>query len=411
MRILMVNKYLYPRAGAETYMFSLANGLKGRGDDIFYFGMDHPSLEGREDVVAFPLIELGVQAGHFKKVEAVSRILSDRAFSRAQKLLYEAIEKFKPDLIHAHNVYNQISPSIFKDVVKHIPVVMTVHDYKPVCPSYNLFTKGKTCTKCLDGNFVHCITNQCVQNSYIKSTLAAASSAYHRVAGTYKHGYTHYIAPSNFMKKQLVRGGLSSEKITTVYNFVPTVENQTRPGESVLYAGRLSKEKGIENLIKAYSMLSVPRPPLKIAGEGPLKSHLVEEVERRGLHEVEWLGFLSPKQVKEEIQQSAVTVVPSMWFENCSIAILESLAMARPPIVSDMGGNPEIVSHKQTGWVYQHDDVSSLKKAIEELTANRATLEQLSQQAFVDSKERFGIEQHLTQVSEVYAKAIDAKSH
>src|SRR5438477_309861 len=167
MRILMANKYLYPRAGAETYMLSVAAELKARGHEVAFFGMEHPENTKLGPLQTIPLIEFGVKHGAFNALKNITRAAAMSLTRSTQRRLDACIKSFKPDLIHAHNIYNQLSPALFSKYAGRIPIVMTVHDYKPVCPNYSLFTGGETCTRCLSHGFGQCVKNRCVQGSLL----------------------------------------------------------------------------------------------------------------------------------------------------------------------------------------------------------------------------------------------------
>lgn len=270
MRVLMANKYLYARAGAETYMLTVASELLARGHTVGFFGMAHPEQTTLGPCATIPPIEFGVRGGKLGALKNVFRAAATSIAGTTARKLRAFIRDFKPDLIHAHNIYNQLSPSLFVEHARNIPVVMTVHDYKPVCPNYSLFTEGEICTRCLGGSFKHCIAHHCVQNSRIKSTLAAASSWLHRARGSYVNGYNRLISPSAFLKRMLVQGGFESERIEVLNNFAAAPGTFTPPGQSILYFGRLCREKGVHTVLAAYAKSPEPRPELRIAGEGPL---------------------------------------------------------------------------------------------------------------------------------------------
>ena len=406
MKVLMVNKFLYPRAGAETYMLGLSRSLIADGHEVAFFGMDHKDKTDLGKTFIIPAVEFGIKKSFLYKMGQLVKA-SVQNLSVCSKLK-ECCEDFKPDLIHAHNVYNQLPPSLFKDV--DIPVIMTAHDYKPICPSYNLFTKGENCERCLAGSFKPCIENKCVQGSTVASTISALSSWKVKKAKTYLTDYKAYIAPSDFMKRKLVQGGIPENMVKIVNNYTEKSTLSSSKGKSLLYAGRICQEKGVDTMLKAYSLLPQPRPELRICGTGPLKDHL-EEISKKDNLDVTWLGFVSPQTVKEEMDAALAVLVPSKWNENCSMTIMESLVNGRPVIVSDSGGNPELIKDGYDGYTFKAGDAEHMAEKLKELLA--ADNKQLCENATKTGEQRYSSQVHMKQIYEVYqdvlGKSIETK--
>lgn len=398
----MVNKFLYPRAGAETYMLELSRLLKTHGHKVAFFGMDHPEKTDLGPTSTVAPIDFSKTNSKLKNLTEISKAFLQNI--KIRKKFSKFCESFKPDLIHAHNVYNQISPSLFKSI--DIPVIMTAHDYKPVCPSYNLFSNGQNCEKCLEGSFIPCIKNKCVQNSTLKSLVSAASSWFHQKTGTYNELYSRIIAPSHFMKKKLVQGGLNSEKIDVVHNFTKA-EKSLFPNEGfLLYAGRICQEKGVKTLIDAYEKLPLPRPKLRICGTGPLKVELQKYSKEKKL-DIDWLGYVKPTTVKKLINESMAVVVPSIWYENCSMTIMESLVLGKPVIASITGGNPELINDGYNGFTFKAGSVSEMTLALRKLIdADHAHLER---NAYNFGQVFFGPDAHYKSIKKVYERVIGIK--
>ena len=408
MNILMVNKYLYPRGGAETYMLSIAEQLAERGHKLAFFGMDHSENTTDGQVRTIPFLEFGEKSSKLGKLANVFKAGIYTLRGQAKKELEQLIKDFKPDIIHAHNVYNQISPAIFKDC--SVPVVLTAHDYKAVCPNYSLFVDGEACERCLDGSFSNCIKQRCCHGSLLSSSLASFSSMRHRSQKTYERDYAHIISPSGFLKSKLVKGGLPEPSITVVHNFTTLPEKVVEPGTSILYIGRLSKEKGIDTLIEAYSKLDESvRPELRIAGEGPMKEKLTKLCEDLKIP-VTWLGRISPKEVREELNSCGLTVVPSLWYENCSMAIMESLGYGRATVVSSSGGNPELVTPDVEGVVFQAGDSDSLAASLQKIVSQEGLLKEMSLKARARAEKQFSETIHMKNLLDVYESVLTKSS-
>jgi glycosyltransferase involved in cell wall biosynthesis len=405
MRVLMANKYLYARAGAETYMLTVAAELQARGHAVGFFGMAHPENTTLGPCGTIPALEFGVRQGKLAALGNLARASFAAAAGATPRRLRAFVRDFKPDLIHAHNIYNQMSPALFVEHARRIPVVMTVHDYKPVCPNYSLFTQGETCTRCLSGRFGACVTHRCVQNSTFKSAIAAASSWMHKTRRSYTRGYHRLIAPSAFLSARLAEGGLPAERIDVLNNFAAPAPEFTPPGTGILYFGRLCREKGVHTLLEAYAGLRAPRPELRIAGEGPLAEELKAFARERGLTTVTWLGRIPPAAVARELERCAFSVVPSEWFENCSMAILESLAHGRAVIASDKGGNPELIRPGLDGDIFPSGDVAALRACMQPLADEPARCVQMGRRAREAALARFCPAVHLDALLKIYETA------
>lgn len=405
MRVLMVNKYLYPRAGAETYMLTVADELLARGHEVAFFGMEDPRNAVPGPVLTAPAVELGQQQGVTGKLINLARCMQNSLSGELKHSLDVFVQEFQPDIVHAHNVYHQLSPRVLSGLSENYPVIMTAHDYKPVCPNYSLFVDGETCTRCLKGGYYNCLVHRCNHKSFLSSTLATTSAYYHEFRKTYHKVFHHYIAPSHFMRDKLVEGGIEAEKTSVLHNFAQIYESPPPKSNGIFYFGRLSVEKGIDTLIKAYVKLEEPRPPLTIAGTGPLEQALKQLAEDAGAHNIRWLGHVSQEKVREELEKCGCSVVPSLWFENCSMAILESLAFGRAVVASSSGGNPELVREGVNGAVFTAGDVDSLKEALERVTGSQERLALLGKQARESVCSDFSVEKHVDGLLEIYSSA------
>jgi len=403
----MVNKYLYARAGAETYMLYVAEQLIKRGHTVAFFGMEHPENTTLGETRTLPFLEFGSRGSISQKLISIGRALISTASGSPRRSLMSFADSFKPDVIHAHNVYNQLPPSLFKGLRGKIPVVMTAHDYKPVCPNYSLFVNNTVCEKCLDGNYFYCISHRCCHNNILTSAVAALSSTAHRLRGTYRKDYDQFIAPSPFMRDKLVQGGLPEDKIVVIENFSELPNTITKPKQGILFCGRLCVEKGVYILLKAYALLKSPRPELTIAGEGPLEKELKGWSKSNAINDsIRWLGRITPNKVLHELEECAVTVVPSIWNENCSMAIMESLAYGRPVITTELGGNPNLIENGVTGEVFDSSSPSALAGKLEKLLTKRSVLDRESKAARESAEERFSAEVHMEQLLAVYTRLI-----
>ena len=328
MKILLVNKFHYLKGGSEKYYFELGDLLKEHGHQIAFF-----SMEGKENIKTdckeYFVKPIDLNTG--SKLKALDVIYS----KENEKKMEEALEEFKPDIVHINNFQRQLSASIIKPIKKrNIPIVFTAHDVQAVCPAILMLdSKKNLCEKCLKGKYINCIKKKCIKNSNLKSILGAIEGNYYRMKKIYTKQIDKIITPSEFYRTKLIEDGISDKKIETIHNFIDTKEYDIEKEDKgyALYIGRLSKEKGIQNLIKAISLIE--KKELRIAGTGPEEENLKDFIKENKLeNRVRLLGFLNKDKVKEQIRKCRFVVVPSIWYENCPYSVMETLAIGKPVV-------------------------------------------------------------------------------
>ena len=358
MKILMVNKFLYSRGGCENYMLFLGERLKNMGHEIEYFGMyDEKNTVGNSAEKYTQNMDF-----HSKGAERFLYPFKIIYSFEAKKKIMQVIDAFKPDIIHMNNINFQLTPSVIYGAKKRgIPVVQTVHDYQMICPNHLLynFDKNEICEKCLKGSYTNCIKNKCIHNSRAKSIIGAIEAGLYSLLGTYKK-VDLYITPSYFLEKKLLSAkALYKGKTKTIHNFINkndfNCENEIG-GDYIAFAGRLSKEKGIELLAKTAKLL--PEYTFMIAGDGPDKN-LIENIEN-----VKPVGFLSGKKLVEFMSKAKVIVVPSIWYENCPLSILEAQCMGVPVVTMNNGGMAELIEDGVTGILFDNPTPEAMAEAL-----------------------------------------------
>jgi len=329
----------------------------------------------------------------------------------AKRKFKKLLADFKPDIIHTHNIYHQISPSIL-DVAKKakIPVVMHVHDYKLVCPNYQLFAHGKICEACKPHKYYRCVQKKCFKNSRSKSLLAALEMyAHHSILKIYKRGIKGFITPSAFMKQKMMEFGWSSKNINVITNpFDPQMtlnpeEKNLKTADYLLYFGRLSEEKGLKVLIEA---AAISGAKLKFVGDGPQKTELDTLAKRINVN-LEFLGFKSGKKLKKIILNARAVIIPSIWFENMPLSLLEALNLGKVVIASKIGGIPEIIKDGKNGFLFIAGNIPDLAEKIKNL--DDFDLKKISEWA-QGSVKNFNEKENLRQVLEVYKKLTNKKN-
>lgn len=443
MRILLVNKYFYRKGGAETYFFALAEGLKALGHEVAFFSMRHPSNEPSRWSKYFVSEKDYVgKVSAFKQVqEAATLIYSFEAKHKFEALL----EEFKPDIIHMNNVHRQLTLSILDAPYlkkHHVPVVYTAHDYILVCPAYTMVNgHGEVCDACLDKHFMHAVKNVCVKGSRTKSALATMEAEFLK----FHHAYSKIdliIAPSQFMKSKLDEGGFAS-KTVAMQNFL--TDSQMAMGTRVanthkfedaqagarpyfLFFGRLSKEKGILTLVKAFLQATglgkgagsetgagaghnevLPDTwDLHIVGDGPEREAIEQLIASAGpqaVSRIQLLGYKSGEDLQCEVGNARFSVLSSEWRENMPYSVLESLAAQTPVIGANIGGIPELVVEGETGFAFESGNVSDLTDALIKASHAGENDYQIMQQACTKYvNERCEQSQYVRQLEDSYRR-------
>lgn len=405
MRIIQVNKFLYPKGGADKYCLTLINELATLGHEIIPFGMnDEKNISSTWSNYFSQNIDYHQSGSSLQK--ATRLIWNREAAVQFAKLL----DASKPDLIHCHNIYHQLSPSILVEAKKsNIPVVMTLHDYKLICPNYLLFSHGEICERCVGHSPWHCLTHNCY-NSYTRSALAATESWLHnKVWHVYRDCVDLFIAPSQFMKDKMIAGGWSENKIIVLTNPAPELNFSDESSDNLLYFGRLSKEKGVDVLIKA---LPSTIEKLDIVGSGDSEAELKELVSKLKLNDrVIFHGSKHGLELNNFIKSAKAVIVPSIWYENMSLVLLEALAQGKIIIASSVGGNPELIEEGKTGWLFPLGDSSALAAKINLLPTPSPEQRNTMLRNIKEKIEPLLLNKHLSRLENIYKLLLKSKEN
>ncbi len=360
MRILYANKYYYLKGGSERVLFTEIELMKSRGHTTAIFASHHPRNEPSEFSDFFAEEENYFNANLAHKAKATVKIVY--SLETLQKF-GEVIDAFKPDLIHAHNIYTQLSTAVLDAAAKRrIPVVLTAHDYKLVCPSCMMLDRGKICEKCIDGRYIHCFLTGCHKESRVASAVYTVESYFNAWFKKYD-SVKKFICPSDFIKSKLAHR-FPESRMTILANPVDlsSYDPAFEDDGYYLFTGRLSKEKGVLTLIQTFKELGLP---LKIAGTGPL------EAECRGMaagsSNIELVGYRTGKDLEALFQGARACVVPSEWYENAPLAVIEPLGYAKPVIAARIGGIPELMRDGESGYLFNAFDPEDLKGKVRQL--------------------------------------------
>ena len=409
MKILLINKFLYPKGGDAISTLTTGKVLESQGHQVVFWGMDHPeNPEYPYKDYFISQVDYESSGGFSVKAKTAVNILYS---FEAKKKMAALLKNFQPDMVHLNNFAHQISPSIL-DVIKdhHIPVVMTMHDYKMVCPIYSMLCKGKVCERCEGGRFYHCGIKRCTKGSLFKSMVNLAEMyLHHRVLNIYGK-IDFYISPSQFLKNKVAKMGLRGE-VAHLANFVDVSGFEPRfdcQEKSIVYVGRLSHEKGVETLIDAVNGIDVK---LKIIGEGPLKEQLEEKLRTEAIENVVFLGYRTGQGLHSEIRNSMFLVVPSEWYEVFGLVVTEAFALGKPVLGARIGGIPELVRDWETGLTYTSGYVDDLKEKITQMLENKTKIPEMGKNARSLVERELNAEVYYHNLMEIYDRAaIKAKS-
>jgi glycosyltransferase involved in cell wall biosynthesis len=405
-RILHVNKFLYRRGGAEGYMFDLAALQREAGHRVEMFGMSHPENEPMPYAGLFPSqVEFEpAPAGVAGKVRGVGRML----WSTSAKRGIEAVlDDLRPDVVHLHNIYHQLSPSILAPLRRRrIAAVMTLHDYKLACPTYRFLDHGAPCEACLAHRFWEPLRKRCNGGSLGASAANAAELSLHTIGGAYAP-IGIFACPSRFLEAKMRQGKVFPDRLRWIPNFVDVgaVAAATAPGNGrVVFAGRLSDEKGVDTLVEAVA--ATPGLEADVAGDGPVRPALEALTAERGAAaRVRFHGRLPFEGVQELLRASSVAVCPSRWYENQPLAVLEAFACGLPVVGTGLGGIPELIEPGADGAIVPPNDPAALGAALRHLTEDPARAHAMGAAGRSKVERAFTSELHLERLWGLYDEA------
>ncbi len=361
----MVNKFLYPNGGSETYIFKLGDYLKSQGHEVEYFGMEHDGRCVGNSVNAYTS-DMDFHGG--SKLAKLTYPIKTIYSKEARKKIRLVLDDFKPDVVHLNNFNYQLTPSVILEVVKwrkkankKCRIVYTAHDYQLVCPNHMMNNPNthKNCEKCVGGKFINCLKGKCVHGSSAKSAVGMAESYFWNIKGTYKY-IDSFVCCSEFMKTKLDTNPVFAGKTVALHNFIDKVEwKDTAKKDYILYFGRYSDEKGIGTLIEVCK--SMPDMQFVFAGNGPLENTV------NNVSNIKNVGFQIGDKLEKLIREARVSVYPSEWYENCPFSVMESQMYGTPVLGANIGGIPELIDVGKTGELFESGNEVDLKEKLLEI--------------------------------------------
>lgn len=405
MNILQVNKYFHPFAGVESYYFSLFKLLQKNGHQVAAFAMeDGEAIKIRWQKFFVSRVDYN-GTGIREKLKFLTRMFYSR---EAGQKISALIKEFKPDIVHLHSIYHHLSPAIIPVIKSYgIPIVQHLHDFHLVSPNYNLFHQGQICEASKVKKYYRAVIHRCVKNSYLASAAEAAEKYFQLLSGWEYKLIDYFIVPSNFMKMKLKEYGIDESKVAVIPHFIDHRQYRLSPagGEYLLYFGRLCEEKGVEMLLNV--ALKLPHLKIKIAGRGPLETKITALIRRKNISNVELVGFLHGRALKKIIENSRLTVLPSVWYEVFGLSILESFACGKPVVASDIGGIPEIVRHQENGLLFRPGDLPDALNKIRLLIRNSNLLKKMGVAARNTVVYKYNSRNHYENIIKLYSKVIN----
>lgn len=359
MKILLANKFYYRRGGDCIYVLNLEQLLKDKGHEVAVFSMDYSENINSKFQEYFPSeISFSIPGNKNLKESFLRSFGTKEVASKFSRLLSD----FKPDVVHLNNIHTQLSPIIAKIAHERgVKVVWTLHDYKLLCPRYDcLRNDAQVCELCFTDK-TQVIKHRCMKNSVLASTIAYLEAI--KWTKNKLESYTNYfICPSRFMYDKMLQGGFRSAKLINLSNFIDVKRsNKTDYSKSdyYCYIGRLSHEKGVETLIRAAADLPYK---LLVIGDGPLAADLKKLAEGSN---VEFLGYKPWDEIKQIVGKARFSVVPSEWYENNPLSVIETLCLGTPVLGANIGGIPELIMQDENGCLFNSGDILDLRAKIQ----------------------------------------------
>ncbi|MGF9644501.1 glycosyltransferase family 4 protein [Paenibacillus sp. FSL L8-0502] len=389
-KVLIIHNFYQQSGGEDKVVEQESAMLRSRGIETEHYYVHNDSIQSRG---LANMAKLAVEAAW-----------SLPEFKRIKKLLLQV----KPDVVHVHNFFPVISPSVYHACERlGIPVVQTLHNYRLICPAATFMRGNKVCEKCLHGTLLHSIRHGCYRGSQLQTIPVAAMIKFNDLIGTWQHKVSRYIALTEFARDKFAESGIPLDRIAVKPNFVhhKTMKTQYDPNDRyLLFVGRISAEKGVRNLLQAWSQLE-DRGGLRlvIIGDGPEKAELTAAYPQE---DVRFLGKQDGDTVLDCMSRAMYVMVPSIWYEGFPMTIVESFSVGTPVLCSRLGALEEVVEDGVTGFHFQHDDLENIKTVIRCAVAyeNYAVMRQKVSENYAA---RYTEEVNVKQLMAIYSEAME----
>ena len=404
MRVLIAHNRYFLRGGADRVFFQTASLLENRGHTVIPFSMkDERNLPTIYEKYFVEKLDYSKIGPSFKNLDTALKMIYSK---EAKKKIEQLIKDTKPDIAHLHNIYGGITPSIVALLKKHnVPIVMTLHDYKLICPSYSISNNGKPCEKCKGGKFYNAVFSKCHKNSYLASLVYSTEALIHTFLKSYDN-IDYFIAPSIFLKRKMCEFGIAEERIEYIPNFVDVkaVNPFFESKNYFLYTGQLLRAKGLFTLLETVRHLD-KHYSLYIAGDGEQKNKLIEFAKEKKIENIRFLGHIKGEDLFKVISEAMFIVLPSECYENAPLSILEAFVYGKPVIGSNIGGIPELISAGETGLLFEPGNYEDLGKKINYLLKNPSKIIEMGKKARKRAEEEYNPEKYYQRLMAIYQLA------
>ncbi|KAF6565953.1 glycosyltransferase family 4 protein [Paenibacillus sp. EKM202P] len=389
-KVLIIHNFYQQSGGEDKVVEQESAMLRSRGIETEHYYVHNDSIQSKG-------------LANMAKL-AVEATWSFPEFKRIKELLL----RVKPDVVHVHNFFPVISPSVYHACERlGIPVVQTLHNYRLICPAATFMRGNEVCEKCLHGTLLHSIRHGCYRGSQLQTIPVAAMIKFNELIGTWQHKVSRYIALTEFARDKFAESGIPLDRIAVKPNFVhhQTVKAKYDPNDRyLLFVGRISAEKGVRNLLQAWSQLE-DRGGLRlvIIGDGPEKAELAAAHQQE---DIRFLGKQDGDTVLDCMSRAMYVMVPSIWYEGFPMTIVESYSVGTPVLCSRIGALEEIVEDGVTGFHFQHDDLENIKTVIRRAVAyeNYAAMRQKVAQNYAA---HYTEEVNVKQLLAIYSEAME----
>jgi len=407
MKILMINNYHFRKGGADAVYFNTAELLKQYGHEVYYFSAKSAESIPCETDKYFTTSHDYRKLSIGNKLSAIPSFIYNK---EAYNKLLQLLDEIKPDIAHIHLFMGGLTSSVLKALEKKkIPVVHSVHDYRLICPAY-LFIDGKNevCEKCIDKFYLRCTIKKCSENKIGQSAILTMDAYFRKYITKPVNLIDRFIFVSRFINNKHIEFD-SGYKIkgSMLYNFKPDLKSivpTTVKGKYFLYFGRISREKGVQTLFESSLKAGIS---LKIVGTGPIAEQLINQ----NFRNVEFLGFKSGDELWSLIQSASFIVVPSEWYENNPLTIIEAYAFGKPVIGSRIGGIPEIIDDNKTGYLFYPGNTSELEEVLKRAdNLSETEYQVMSANARALAEKLFNPDTHYNELMRIYEDVIKNKN-
>lgn len=410
MRILLVNYRYFISGGPEKYMFNIKKMLEDNGHEVIPFSIhsdknvatkyDKYFVEpiGSRDAVYFDEVK--------KTPKSIWQMLTRSIYSvEVEKAIRREIRDIKPDLVYIIHFVNKLSPSVITGSKKMgVPVVLRLSDYFLLCPRFDFMHNKKICEDCLTCGYRSCVRKRCVKGSLFASIIRVFAMKVHKKTNIYKN-VDAFITPSEFLKKKLAENGFDETKITCIPTFTASKLEVGAPivGVYGLYFGRITEEKGVETVVKAYE--TMPNRQAKIMGDDTTEEaiRLKRYIKEHHINNIEFIGFRSGEELEAVVKDARFTLIPSIWYDNLPNTALESFQFSKPVIASNIGSLPELVADGYNGYLFEAGNEEQLAERIK-LLDNPAIVQEMGANSRKRLESRFASKTHYDALMKVFER-------